>query len=79
MLLLWASLRHHSVSYHIYADDTQIYLPFETTKPFEAMSKLNMCIAYLRTWMLNNELKINDSKIEFLVILTRKYTAVKSL
>ena len=68
MLPLSAILRHHSVNCHIYAEGTQIYLPFETTRPLEAMNKLNTCIADLRTWMLNNKLKINDSKTEFLVI-----------
>ena len=68
MLPLGAILRHHSLSYHIYANDNPIYLPFETTKPLEAIDKLNTCITYLRSWMQNNKLKMNDSKTGFIVI-----------
>ena len=68
MLPLGAILRHHCVDYHIYADDTQIYLPVKLVNPIEAISKIDACIADLRTWMIENKLKINDSKTEFLVI-----------
>ena len=59
-------MRHHSVSFQILADDTQMYLPFETSKPPELainINKLNICIAYLHIWILNNKLKI-----DFLII-----------
>jgi hypothetical protein len=68
LLPLGAILRHHSVSYHIYADDTQLYISFEMKDPKAALSKLNTCISDIRTWMISNKLKINDSKTEFLVI-----------
>ena len=33
---------------------------------------MNMCIADVRSWMLTHNLKINDSKTEFILIGTKK-------
>ena len=60
-------LRHHNIGYHIYADDTQLYISFKCKDPLESLTKLNMCISIIRVWMIKNKLKINDSKSEFIV------------
>ena len=36
--------------------------------PHDAVDTINKCISDLQTWMINNKLKINDSKPEFLII-----------
>ena len=36
--------------------------------PSIAIDKVNKCISDIRTWMIQNKLKINDSKPEFLVL-----------
>ena len=41
---LVAILRHHNIGYHIYADDTQLYISFKCKDPLESLTKLNMCI-----------------------------------
>ena len=53
--------------YHIYADDTQLYISFKCKDPLESLIKLNMCISDIRVWMIKNKLKINDSKTEFII------------
>ena len=67
LLPLGAILRHHNIGYHIYADDTQLYISFKCKDPLESLTKLNMCISDIRMWMIKNKLKINDSKTEFII------------
>ena len=68
MLPLSALLRFHKVGYHVYADDTQIYVPFKCDDPSQALGKINACISDIRRWMILNKLKINDAKTEFIVL-----------
>jgi hypothetical protein len=58
----------YGVSIHLYADDTQLYIPFDPSKSSEAISQLESCIAEIREWMGSNFLKLNESKTEFIVI-----------
>jgi len=65
---LGAILRHHKIGYHIYADDTQLYLCTDPKNPSSSLDQLRTAISDIRTWMITNKLKINDDKTEFLVI-----------
>lgn len=74
--------RKHGISYHFYADDTQLYLPFDLNEEELALSKLEACIQEVREWMHLNYLKLNDSKTEFMVIgspHTLKETKIASI
>ena len=68
MLPLSAILRFHKIGYHVYADDTQIYVLFKCDDPSQALGKINACISDIRRWMILNKLKINDVKTEFIVL-----------
>ncbi len=60
------------MSFHLFADDTQLYLSFDTKDPVSkenAISKLESCSAEFRSWMLANGLKLNDDKTEYLQFL----------
>ena len=67
LLPLGAILRHHNNGYHIYADDTHLYISFKCKDPLESLTKLNMCISDIRVWMIKKNKKINDSKTEFII------------
>ena len=51
----------------VYADDTQLYISFKCKQPLESISKVNSCLSDIRRWMITNNLKINDSKTEYIV------------
>ena len=67
LLPLSAILRYHNIGYHVYADDTQLYVSFKCKQPLEAFLKLNSCFADIRRWVITKTLKINCSKTEFIV------------
>ena len=68
LLPVGAILKYHGIGYHIYADDTQLYLnSFKCNNPLASWPKLNNSISDIRVWMIKNKLKINDSKTEFIV------------
>ena len=67
LLPLGAIWKYHDISYHIYADDTQLYISFKCNNPLASLPKLNNCISDIRVLMIKNKLKINDSKTEFIV------------
>ena len=58
---------------HCYADDSQVYISFSPNDRAEQLAVVrNMedCIRDIRSFMLNNGLKLNDGKTEFLIIGT---------
>ena len=66
LLPMSAILKYHKIGYHVYADDTQLYISFKCKQPLESISKVNSCLSDIRRWMITNKLKINDSKTEFI-------------
>ena len=61
-------LRRNNVSFHIYADDTQVYVAFDPQIDGEcerALNKLQICVRQMKSWMSQNRLQLNQEKTEF--------------
>eukprot|EP00918_Siedleckia_nematoides_P064389 GHVU01140017.1.p1 GENE.GHVU01140017.1~~GHVU01140017.1.p1 ORF type:complete len:519 (-),score=24.55 GHVU01140017.1:616-2172(-) len=65
-------VRRHNVSFHLYADDTQLYLQFLPSDLKRTLEQMENCIADIRQWMTANHLKLNEDKTEFLILGTQK-------
>ena len=66
-------LTRHSVGYHKFADDLQIYTSYCPHIPddFEcAIQRLNDCIGEVKYWMVKHKRKLNESKTELMVVLS---------
>lgn len=70
-LPLCTILEKHGISYHIYADDTQLYFFFDPKECDQALQIVSKCVADVRSWMIHNKLKINDDKTEFLILTSQ--------
>ncbi len=74
MLPLRNIIRKHGVSFHCYADDTQLYI---SSRPGEThqIEKLIECIGDIKNWMRNNFLLLNSEKTEVLIIGPKNHTS----
>ncbi len=65
-------LRNYNLSYHIYADDIQIYCqfdPLDQSSILSALSLMSACIDEIKQWMTSNYLKFNEEKTEFFIAI----------
>ena len=63
-------IRQHSIQYHIYADDVQLFMSFNPSTPGDsacALFKLAQCVKELEAWMVSNKLMMNPEKTEFFI------------
>ena len=61
----------HSLQYHLYADDSQLYISFKTdcfADLAQAKSSVELCVKDIDWWMTKNMLKLNQEKTELIVI-----------
>ena len=75
MLPLGRIISRHGVSFHCYADDTQLYIRTEPTPPTALSSSpspaaLSACLEETKAWMNHNFLQLNSSKTEAMLVGT---------
>ena len=63
-------MRYHQVKFHLYADDTQLYLTFKSS-PEMAKAAMEACVRDIDTWMTAYMLKMNRDKTVLLVLKAR--------
>ena len=69
MLPLGQVISKHGLSFHCYADDTQLYIK-TAPNPSTALSSLTSCLEEIKAWMNSNSLHLNSNKTEALLIGT---------
>ena len=65
-------IAEHDVEHHLYAADTQIYISLSGSEASESLTGLKSCVTDVFTWMTNSKLELNPSKIEFIIIGSKK-------
>ena len=67
-------IKFYDLHYHLYADDSQIYVFFPSQSQQDlclVKSKLEACVKHIDSWMVLNRLKLNQDKTEPLLISSR--------
>ncbi len=74
LLPLGSIFRKHSISFHCYADDLQMYLPLIKKTNF-SIDNLTACLADVKSWLSKNFLFLNPDKTEVIVFSPSEHGA----
>ena len=64
--------RNNHIEFHLYADNTQIYLSFKpsiSNSKSDCIARIEKCINEINIWMTQNLLKLNSDKTEFILMI----------
>jgi len=64
-------VRSYNIDFHLYADDSQLYISFSTSSMSQldrAKGTLEACVNEIDKWRLLNSLKMNGDKTEIILI-----------
>ena len=67
-------IRKHNMSFHLYADDTQIYTAFgfdDGAELCQVTNRIEKCLMDITNWMTINKLKHNSDKTELLLFRSK--------
>lgn len=65
-------ISRHNIQYHMYADDTQLYVEFPSNTDPAYHSALPTCTQDIKQWLSSNFLLLNDNKTEIIEFSVKK-------
>ena len=65
-------IRSHKLDYHLYADNTQVYISLTTADTYLSLTQLGDCLSDISGWMTNIRLWLNANKTYFSIISTSR-------
>ena len=65
-------LRQHLPQYHLYADDSNLYLCRKLSQLASGTLQVGKCVSLIQSWMCQHQLKMNEDKTEYLVISSKQ-------
>ena len=71
-------IREHSIQFHHYADDVQLYAYLDLKKISleSTISRMQDCICDVQSWLSNNKLKMNPDKTLFIAFVPPYYNSL---
>ena len=66
---LAAISRRHGLGVELYADDSQLYVTFHSSQLMEMVSRIEDCVAEMRSWLASHKLKTDDENTIILQVL----------
>ena len=66
LLPLGSIFKKHGIAYHLYADDSQMYMPLKRNNG--SLTPLFECLKDITAWMALHFLNVNESKTEVIII-----------
>ena len=67
-------IKRHSLSCRLFADDIHIETSILTQHVLSAISSVEICVHYVKYWMIENRLQLNDEKTECHLMRPNKCT-----
>ena len=64
----------HGISFHQYADDSQLYTAIESQNNTEGLKKLEDCCISVRDWFQEHGMQLNPDKSEVLIVAVNLYS-----
>ena len=72
ILSLCLPLSTHTIIHHSFADDLQLQMSAPPDKISELLHSMQSCISVLKAWAIANMLKLNDNKIELMLVTYKR-------
>ncbi len=72
-------IEKHCINFHMYADDTQLYIDFTPSNEASTHLTIQECVRDVKEWLSMNKLLLNEAKTEVIELSTLPSEEIKSV